>query len=250
MSKQHGAREQTKLAKQRAKRDNRRRQLARRNSPDPTIRLKSVDHWPIVAALVPENLWTIGIGQLIITRRMPDGRFACAIFLVDVFCLGVKDADWKVVGPSEFQSLRNQMEQVHPLREVTPEYFAKLVNRAVDYGQSLGFAPHRDFRHAQRLMAGIDPSQCPDEFEFGQDGRPLYIRGPFESLERARFIAGRVAALGGHYTIPLKPSELSPEFELVGDELDEYEVGALEANDEHDDKPRRRSWLPWRQGSC
>ena len=265
MSKRHGPRAQKRLAKQKAKRAARRRQLARQHSPDPTIRLKAADNWPVVATLVPENLWTTGIGNLIIARRMPDRRLACAMFLLDVFCLGVKDAFWKTVTAGEFKTIRVHVEEHGRLQDMPPEYFAKLVYRAADYGQSLGFPPHRDFRHAQRLLAGIDPAQCPDEFEFGQDGRPHYIRGPSESMERARAIATRVDALGGYYTLPLGPSEL-PDFELVDDredefDEDEFEDGEFEedefaegeladdqpdADDQDDETPRRWSWLPWR----
>lgn len=211
MSKQHGSREQKRLAKQKAKREASRRQVARRNSPDPTIRLKAADAWPIVASVVPENLWTMGLGNLIVARKMPDGQLACAVFLVDVYCLGVKNALWKILGQSEFHALCRKLDANGRLVEVTPEYFAKLVYRAADFGQSLGFPPHPDFRHAQRLLAGIDPSQCPDEFEFGQEGRPLYIRGPAETIDEARIIAARVQALGGDYAVSPRPSEAPPE---------------------------------------
>lgn len=207
MSKQHGARQQKRLAKQKAKREASRRQVARRNSPDPTIRLKSADGWPIVASLVPENLWTMGLGNLVIAREAPDGQLACAVFLVDVYCLGVKNAAWRILGRSQFHALCKDFDAHGRLVEVTPEHFAKLVYCAVDYGQSLGFPPHRDFRHAQRLLAGIDPSQCPVLFEFGQEGHPLYIRGPAETIDEARIIAERVQTLGGDYAVPLRRSE-------------------------------------------
>jgi hypothetical protein len=213
MPKQHGAREQKRLAKQKAKREIKRRQLARSNSPDPTVRLKAADRWPIVASLVPENLWDLGLGNLLIARRTPDGQLACANFLVDVFCLGVKDATWLIVGPGQFNEIRGRLNERGRFKEVTPEHFAKLVYCAADFGQSLGFPPHRDFRHAQKLLAGIDPSQCPDDFEFGQEGRPVYIRGPFESMDDARIIAARVRAIGGDYVVPLRPSEAG--FELM-----------------------------------
>jgi hypothetical protein len=211
MSKQHGAREQKRLAKQKAKREARRRQVARGDSPDPTIRLKAADRWPIVASLVPENLWDLGLGNLVIARKAPDGQLACAVFLVDVYCLGVKNALWTILGQSEFHALCRKLDDEGRLAQVTPEHFAKLVYCAADFGQSLGFPQHRDFRHAQRLLAGIDPSQCPDEFEFGKDGRPLYIRGPRETVDEARTIVARVQALGGEYVVPLRPSEAPPE---------------------------------------
>jgi hypothetical protein len=225
MSKQHGAREQKRLAKAKAKREASRRQVARRNSPDPTIRLKGADGWPIVASVVPENLWDMGIGNLVIARKMPDGQLACGVFLVDVYCLGIKNALWTILGQREFRALCRKLEDEEGLEEVTPEHFAKLVYRAADYGQSLGFPPHRDFRHAQRLLAGIDPSQCPDEFEFGQEGRPLYIRGPGETLDEARMIVARLQAQGGDYVLPLKASEAPPEL------IDRADLSEIDADE-------------------
>ena len=74
-------------------------------------------------------------------------------------------------------------------------------NATVHYAQSLGFAPHRDFRPARLLLAGIDPSLCPDELEFGKDGKPLYIQGPNESLDQVRLITSSISARDGHYLI-------------------------------------------------
>lgn len=276
MSKRHGAREQKRLAKQKAKRDARRKQLARINSPDPTVRLRDADRWPIVASLTPKDLWTEGIGQCIFARRMPDGQVACAVFLVDVFCLGVKDGFWRVMTRPEFDELVDRIGECGRLQSVTPEYFSKLVHCAADYAQSIGLPPHRDFRHWRLLLAGIDPSQCADEFTFGRDGKPFYIRGPYESLATARAISKRVVDHGGNYVVQFTDAEASDELdvrladdeysaEATGDfddeELDDDDALDVESRaaesdpreenldeDDHDDKPggRRRWWqLPW-----
>lgn len=275
MSKRHGAREQKRLAKKKAKRQARRRQLAHRDSPDPTVRLKAADRWPITAALVPDNLWTTGIGNLIIARRIPDGRLACGILLLDVSCLGVKDACWKILSTGAFKELRQHIAEQGRLEDTPPEYFAKLVYRAVDHAQSLGFSPHSDFRHAQRLLAGIDPSLCPDEFEFGQNGQAHYIAGPSESMSKGWAVARQVEARGGYFTLPIDDAELA-NLEIVDEwdddfDVDEYDEGDVEDYDEfesdefdeddcedetleaaepdlleepHQNRPRRW-WVPW-----
>lgn len=213
MAKRHGAREQKRAAKHKSKRQDKRRELARATSINPAIRLAAAAEWPLVAALEPVRLWDAGIGNLIIARRAPGGRIVMAAYLVDAFCLGVKDAFWKEVSETEFKSVVAKLAvNGGPQREIAPERFAKLVYCAVDYAQSLGVGPHADFHAARHLMDGIDPSLCADEFEFGRDGKPYYIVGPHDSPALARRLANRVHAAGGHYFIPLAGQAL-PELE-------------------------------------
>ncbi len=215
------ARRQKQLAKKKAKRTEKRSELARLTSDDPMVRLANAESWLIVESLVPVNLWDEGIGNIILTRRAPGGQFACAVFLVDVWCLGVKNAFWKVLNGSDYNKLLKQTAQHGELREVAPEYLAKLVLSSVDYAQALGCPPHPDYRAAKMLLAGIDPSLCPDTFEFGKDGKPYYYRGPHESLTKAKAIAERINAAGGEVVILMK----SPREELAmkGTVVDDYD---------------------------
>jgi hypothetical protein len=91
-----------------------------------------------------------------------------------------------------------------PMCKVAPEYLAKLVYAAVDYAQSFGFAPHPDYRHARMLLAGVDATQCQDEFVFGKDGKPLYFQGPHDSPAKVKTIMQRLADGRGHITIAAK----------------------------------------------
>lgn len=195
------ARRQKQLAKKKAKRDERRTQMARQSSDNPMIRLAGAEAWPIVDCLVPESLWSEGMGQLALTRRLPDGRLAVAIFLVDIYCLGVKDAFWRITSDWELDEIKRKLECTGPLHSATPEQFAKLIFGAVDFAQAIGIAPHPDYRHAKLLLAGIDPSQCTDTFEYGMDGRPYFINGPHDSPERIKVIMHKVKLAGGNFSI-------------------------------------------------
>jgi hypothetical protein len=202
------ARRQKSLAKKKAKREDRRAHLARLHSPDPTVSLATCADWPIIACMIPENLWEKGIGQLIIARRMPDGRVALGNLLVDTFCLGVKNALCKLLAPAQFhEHVDGVKRNLGDYRDVAPEYFAKLVYDAVAYARALGFEPHPDYRAASLLLAGIDASRCSESFQFGKDGKPFYVRGPHESIARAQGIGERVSAAGGHFIVPLKQDE-------------------------------------------
>jgi hypothetical protein len=233
----HGSREQKKLAKKKAKRNEKRTTLARQSSNDPTVQLATATSWAIEEALVPENLWDTGIGNLILARRHPSGRLVISCFLVDVFCLGVKNAFWRILGTFEYKDFLLKTEQHGKLEKVAPEFFAKLVYSAVEYAHSFGFLPHPDYRHAKMLLNGIDADSCTTTFEFGKDGKPFYIAGPHESLATAKSIAQRIQKAGGHYVVPLSP-------EMDVEPLDEDSVEELEDEEEMPLLENQKKFLP------
>jgi hypothetical protein len=221
--KNHGARQQKRLAKQKAKRLAKRSILARHNSKDPAIRLERADKWPIVDARVGAQLWNDGIGYMMITRRESEGRFVSAVFLVDVYCLGVKNAFWRAGSHEDIEDMIRQMDEVQRMRAITPACLAKIVKGAIEFAQSFGFAPHPDYRHASILLDGIDPSTCPSEFTFGRDGRPFYIQGPNESPAEVKAIMQRIQDEEGHYFIAL-PDDGSQEFPMIESAFDQFDT--------------------------
>jgi hypothetical protein len=201
MAKSHGARQQKRAAKQKAKRWAKRSALVQRSSGDPTIRLQRADKWPIVRALVGSELWDQGIGYLMIARQEPEGKLVFAGFLVDVYCLGVKDALWRAGTHKDLEDMIEHAERMQTMRPIAPACLAKIVTGAIEYARSFGFAPHPDYRHASMLLAGIDPSTCPEQFTFGRDGKPFYIQGPYETLAQAAAITQRIQDAGGHFMV-------------------------------------------------
>ena len=139
--------------------------------------------------------------------ELSDGRLAIANFLVDTYCLGVKNAYWNIISEWEFDKLKRKLHRLGTLQPVAPEYFAKLVFDAVDYAQAIGFVPHPDYRHAKLLLAGVDPTQCTETFTFGKDGKPFYVNGPHDSPERIKVIMHKVNLAGGHFLVGVPPSE-------------------------------------------
>ena len=156
-------------------------QAVRRDSKDPTVRLQGAEKWPIVHALVGAKLWKDGIGYLAIARQEGDGRLVFGVYLVDVYCLGVKNAFWSAGTPGDFKELIRKMETTQSMISISPACLVKIVAGAVEYAGSFGFPPHPDYRHAAMLLEGIDLQACAHEFTFGRDGKPYYIQGPHES---------------------------------------------------------------------
>lgn len=141
-------------------------------------------------AFWPADLFTQGIGWVILARFTPDGRrVEVGVFLVDVFCLGVKLAVYEAVEPADYQRrIRNHYLESFPMVAVEPGCARKLLEQAVGYASRLGFPPHRDYEKASRKFNALPTAQCSQEFTFGYCGKPFYRRGPRETEAQARRI--------------------------------------------------------------
>jgi hypothetical protein len=200
------------------------------------IRLGASATWSIVHCLVPDTLWDKGMGQLMIARRTPDRLVACGVFLLDTYFMGVKNAFWTVVSDADCDVLIEKLQSHGRLEEVEPEYLAKLLDDAVAYARELGAAPHRDYRYASLLLSGIDRSLCTDEFEFGCNGKPLYIEGPFDAMDRRRMISNQPSQDDGDYEVSLKRIRSFSE-EMFGIEDDDDDDNVFDEEHDPDDAP-------------
>jgi hypothetical protein len=225
MVKRHEAGKQKKLAKQKARRSEKRSKLLRRSSKDPTVRLQGAEKWPVVQALVGAKLWKDGIGYLTIARQEAEERLVFGVYLVDVYCLGVKNAFWSAGTTGDFKDLIRDMGKTQTMIPISPACLVKILKGAVEYAQSFGFPPHPDCRHAAMLLEGIDPAGCAQEFTFGRDGKPFYIQGPNESPAQVSAIMQRIQEAGGHFLVqvPSAGSEDFADFEGEDDEFDSVE---------------------------
>jgi hypothetical protein len=143
---------------------------------------------PIHECLVPDDIFERGLGQVLISRKLPNGNIAIGMFLLDVFCLGVKDAFARVLTFNEYENLLNQLKENQDFHPVEPAYARKLVETAESFAKNIGFSPHPDYVGAKKIFGNIDITECQQDFTFGQEGKPMYINGPFESPNKIRKI--------------------------------------------------------------
>jgi hypothetical protein len=100
-------------------------------------------------------------------------------------------------------------------KELHPAAARKLIESAVQYAHSLGLRPHPDYLKAKLIFGGIDSSECTEEFEFGKDGKPFFVAGPYDTPERCRQILMALEQSCGQgrydYLMPLTdPSRVFP----------------------------------------
>ncbi|HYN78706.1 MAG TPA: hypothetical protein VES73_13050 [Lamprocystis sp. (in: g-proteobacteria)] len=187
--------DQKALQKKRAKRELKRKQAKKSGAGLPGAMSVAHDwavaaHAPIADCLVPIPLFEAGIGTVWVSRRLPDGRYALTGFLLDVFCLGVKNALYKIMEEGEYQARMDVIRSGEPqeVERRDAAYVRKLVEGALAYAQALGFDPHPDYRIARLIFGDIEVADCPDEFTFGYQGKPFYVNGPNETPAMQRRI--------------------------------------------------------------
>lgn len=195
-------RRQKALAKKAAKRKEKAKALRSRGHL-PVLGSRVIAQAPIYECLVPRELFDNGIGNVIVSRRLPDGEIAAGVFLLDVFCLGVKNAFLRTMTPGEYRALVDSVARNETPRPVEPAAARKLIEGAVAYAKDLGFAPHPDYRQTRLVLEGIDASVWAAEYVYGKDGKPLYISGPNDTAARSRQI---VETLQRHHGPDSDPS--------------------------------------------
>jgi hypothetical protein len=133
------------------------------------------------------QLFQSGMGAVVIARFKSGGRVEAGVFLLDLYCLGVKNAFFHQCHEDEFAEFLADMLRGAgggPPEEHSGAWGRKLVEGAADYARRLGFSPHRDYKIGARVMGGIDPKQCSETFAYGFNGKPLFIAGPNDGEER------------------------------------------------------------------
>ena len=214
-------RRQKQLARKAAKRKRilRDRKASQREMDATSLRglIHLASNSPIHECLVPKGIFDLGLGGVVISRKMPNGEIAASFFLVDVFCLGVKDCFFTTVSKSEYDNRMTHLTQNEALERVEPEYAVKLIEDAVAYAKGLGFNPHKEYALVKNIFGSIDLGTCLSEFEFGKDGKPFYVSGPNATqADSDRIISvlnERLGPDGFHYMVGME----------VGEDLDEEE---------------------------
>ncbi len=191
-----------------AKRKAKQHQLAREQHAGLPERLARAAGYPLLHCWATEDLWTQGLGWVCLSRSLPNGFVAFTVFLVDRYCLGVKNVLLNILPGSEYdRQIARKMRASFVTKPMQPAAARKFIEGAVEYARGLGFAPHPDYAKAQLLFGDIDAGASQEEFEYGKDCQPFFIAGPNDSLERCRRILQTLERTCGpgrfHYTVPI-----------------------------------------------
>lgn len=150
-----------------------------------------------------------GITTVVIARTDDAGWTRAGVFLIDLKCLGVKDA-FAQTRPAT--AWLEELERLVPAADrlaLHPACARKLVEGAAAYAQQLGFLPAREYAAARRVFGPVRAEDCREEFTYGMNGKPLYVAGPNDDGARIarvlRTLAAKLGPDGFHYLVPVHP---------------------------------------------
>ncbi len=171
--------------------------------------LQKAGQWPLYECwLTKEWNQEAMLVQILIARRSPIGEIALGAFLVDLGCLGVKNAYGVVTSMVKYRQVRDRMRANQEMIKTDDlNLVAKIVREGIAYAKELGFKPHPDYRDAMLVLGDADPDACDVPVPLGgKDGRPFFIAGPYDNVKRImNTLTRKLGPDGFTYLVPVDP---------------------------------------------
>lgn len=160
--------------------------------------------WPGTGSARPTTSGLVGV--LVAREHRRGTKVTACGYLVDVYCLGVKDALGPVVLSRDelqlfvreyFRAFNDVDDLDAPAVGAPVELAVEIVLGAVDYAAGLGFAPHPDFAATVGHLGKGRPTGA---IRFGRNGRPYFVQGPYDDGTRImNTLAAAVEPDGFHF---------------------------------------------------
>jgi len=143
--------------------------------------LDDLPEWAAADPIGATDPGTGGLAKILIARQERASRVTLCGYLVDVYCLGVKDTTGpQPMGSGSIDTYRHDFFQAFatPALPAPLDLAQHLIHGAVAYARKLGFEPAADFALTAPYL-GIPTG--PTAIRFGREGKPFYISGPYDN---------------------------------------------------------------------
>ena len=129
----------------------------------------------------PEEEISSSLGLVVVARFQDYHRLLVCTYLVDYLCLGLKDTmGVRIVDKDRYgYFLRSSfLPFSEGYREISLEEAQAIVLGSIYYGARLGFEPDPNFETTREHLGRWDTIVS---LQFGWQGKPLYINGPYDN---------------------------------------------------------------------
>lgn len=136
---------------------------------------------PIHEVWISENWKKYGISTIIVARKHNQGNFTIGVYMVDLFCLGVKDTFFVFNKEEEefYQDLLKKIKNSKKIEKINYDLAHNIIFKAIDFADAIKIKPHKDFKITKFILEDEDNESIPYmEIACGdpKDGKPhLFI---------------------------------------------------------------------------
>ncbi len=146
-------------------------------------------------------------GTVMVVRKHTGDKYTCGLYLVDKYCLGVKDASYHLrMDEQEFDEFLDLFEENFTPHVVAYEEAHNWVWGAVGFAEDAGIAPCKEFDLAQYVLAEDDDEVELIEYDFGDaDGKHCLLAN--DRLEASTYLPIMRKNLGDEFSFCLGPQD-------------------------------------------
>jgi hypothetical protein len=208
-------------------------------SPANYIRQKS-RQLPIYQCFINDGWQEKGMANILISRRHRQGNVTCCSYLVDISLLGIKDTLFRFnLVEDDYEEFKElYFSRAESFLEIDYQLAHNIIFAAWEFAEQFEFKPCKEFLSTTQYFLEEDDDRIDlIEIECGKDGKPFYVRGPYDNDQKAQKILAQLERTAGagnyHYLL-----EVGREFTNDGDDSDDwdYDDEDLEEYDWNEDE--------------
>ena len=131
---------------------------------------------PIHECLVNSNWEESGMAAITVSRTHVNGNISFASYLVDLYCLGVKDAWYRVnIFAFEYEQYLERLAENFDMTKADYANVHNIIYGAVAFAEDYGISPVQEFAVA-KMMLEEDTEEIPlIAYEYGVKGKPQLV---------------------------------------------------------------------------
>jgi hypothetical protein len=139
---------------------------------------------PIYECWIAPDWKEAGISVITVARKHSTGNVTMGSYLMDVLCLGLKDTTVIFSKPEdEYREIIDGMFENHGDKVLIDYALAhNIIYGGIAYAEDLGFKPEKEWSLSQFMLEEDTEDIELIDIEFGRDGKPCYINGPYDNV--------------------------------------------------------------------
>ena len=170
---------------------------------------------------INEDCDELGLGHIVVTRLHKGGRKTIGVYLVDKYCLGVKDAFYQLrMDDVDYEDFIQTMSREYHLKRISYNEAHNLIYGAIEFAEEAGIAPCKDFALAKYILEEDTEAIPLIEYEYGKDGKHLLVVS--SRKEADRYLPTLRANLGSDFNFIIEDNPFEtpePDDDLFGEDF-------------------------------